>query len=33
LASAASTVLLLTVLALLVPWWYVRSVQAKREKR
>jgi len=33
LASAASTVLLLTVLALLVPWWYVRTVQAKREKR
>jgi glucose/mannose transport system permease protein len=32
LASAASTVLLLTVLALLVPWFYVRSVQAKRER-
>lgn len=33
LASAASTVMLLTVLALLVPWWYARSVQARREKR
>jgi glucose/mannose transport system permease protein len=31
LASAASTVMLLTVLALLVPWWYARSVQARRE--
>ncbi len=30
LASAASTVMLLTVLALLVPWWYARSVQARR---
>ncbi len=33
LASAASTVMLLTVLALLVPWWYARSVQARRERR
>jgi glucose/mannose transport system permease protein len=33
LASAASTVMLLTVLALLVPWWYARSVQARREQR
>jgi glucose/mannose transport system permease protein len=32
LASAASTVMLLTVLALLVPWWYARSVQARREQ-
>jgi glucose/mannose transport system permease protein len=31
LASAASTVMLLTVLALLVPWWYARSVAARRE--
>ncbi|MDP9044947.1 MAG: sugar ABC transporter permease [Pseudomonadota bacterium] len=30
LASAASTVMLLTVLALLLPWWYLRSVQARR---
>jgi glucose/mannose transport system permease protein len=30
LASAASTVMLLTVLALLLPWWYGRSVQARR---
>ncbi len=33
LASAASTVMLLTVLALLVPWWYARSVSARREAR
>lgn len=32
LASAASSVMLLTVLALLVPWWYARSVQARREQ-
>jgi len=31
LASAASTVMLLTVLALLLPWWYGRSVQSRRE--
>jgi glucose/mannose transport system permease protein len=31
LASAASTVMLLTVLALLLPWWYARSVQSRRE--
>ena len=30
LASAASTVMLMTVLALLLPWWYGRSVQARR---
>ena len=30
LASAASTVMLLTVLALLLPWWYGRAVQARR---
>jgi len=30
LASAASTVMLLTVLALLLPWWYGRSVQSRR---
>ena len=30
LASAASTVMLLTVLALLLPWWYGRSVQTRR---
>jgi len=30
LASAASTVMLLTVLALLLPWWYGRSLQARR---
>jgi glucose/mannose transport system permease protein len=29
LASAASTVMLLTVLALLVPWWYMRSMQSR----
>ena len=33
LASAASTVMLLTVLALLLPWWYGRSVQSRREMR
>ena len=33
LASAASTVMLLTVLALLLPWWYGRSVQSRREAR
>jgi glucose/mannose transport system permease protein len=31
LASAASTVMLLTVLALLLPWWYGRSVQTRRQ--
>jgi len=31
LASAASTVMLLTVLALLLPWWYGRAVQSRRE--
>jgi glucose/mannose transport system permease protein len=30
LASAASTVMLLTVLALLLPWWYARAVQARQ---
>ena len=30
LASAASTVMLLTVLALLLPWWYGRTLQARR---
>ncbi|HET7795319.1 MAG TPA: sugar ABC transporter permease [Rhizobacter sp.] len=30
LASAASTVMLLTVIALLLPWWYGRSVQSRR---
>ena len=30
LASAASTVMLLTVLALLLPWWYARAVQSRR---
>jgi glucose/mannose transport system permease protein len=30
LASAASTVMLLTVLALLMPWWYARSVQSRK---
>jgi glucose/mannose transport system permease protein len=30
LASAASTVMLMTVLALLLPWWYGRSVQSRR---
>ncbi|HEX6704396.1 MAG TPA: sugar ABC transporter permease [Albitalea sp.] len=29
LASAASTVMLLTVLALLLPWWYARSVRSR----
>ncbi|HEX3140020.1 MAG TPA: sugar ABC transporter permease [Rhizobacter sp.] len=33
LASAASTVMLLTVIALLLPWWYGRSVQARRAGR
>ena len=33
LASAASTVMLLTVLALLVPWWYGRSLHARRGAR
>jgi len=33
LASAASTVMLLTVLALLLPWWYSRSLAARREAR
>ncbi len=33
LASAASTVMLLTVLALLVPWWYARALQARKEIR
>ncbi len=33
LASAASTVMLLTVLALLLPWWYARAVQARREAK
>lgn len=33
LASAASTVMLLTVLALLMPWWYGRSVQTRRAAR
>jgi glucose/mannose transport system permease protein len=33
LASAASTVMLLTVLALLVPFWYVRAIAARREER
>ena len=32
LASAASTVLLLTVLALLAPWLYARSQAARRGK-
>ncbi|MCD2343760.1 sugar ABC transporter permease [Ideonella azotifigens] len=32
LASAASTVMLLTVLALLTPWWYARAVQAKKAR-
>lgn len=32
LASAASTVMLLTVLALVVPYWYARQVAAKRER-
>jgi glucose/mannose transport system permease protein len=31
LASAASTVMLLTVLALLAPWWYARAVGQRRE--
>ena len=33
LASAASTVMLATVLCLLVPWWYARSVQARKEQQ
>ncbi|MGY4827762.1 carbohydrate ABC transporter permease [Sphaerotilaceae bacterium SBD11-9] len=33
LASAASTVMLMTVIALLLPWWYGRSVQARRGAR
>jgi glucose/mannose transport system permease protein len=33
LASAASTVMLLTVLALLAPWWYLRSHAARRAGR
>ena len=33
LASAASTVMLLTVLALLLPWWYGRSWQSRRGAR
>jgi len=33
LASAASTVMLLTVLALLLPWWYARALQAKKEAK
>lgn len=33
LASAASTVMLLTVLALLLPWWYGRALQGRRERR
>ena len=31
LASAASTVMLMTVLMLLLPWWYARAVQARKE--
>lgn len=30
LASAASTVMLMTVLALLLPWWYGRALQSRR---
>lgn len=30
LASAASTVMLLTVIALLLPWWYLQSVAQRR---
>jgi len=33
LASAASTVMLLTVIALVAPFWYVRVVRADREAR
>lgn len=33
LASAASTVMLLTVLALLAPLWYAKAVQARREAK
>lgn len=33
LASAASTVMLLTVLAALAPWWYARSLAARRSGR
>ena len=33
LASAASTVMLLTVLAVLAPWWYARSAAARRAAR
>jgi len=33
LGSAASTVMLLTVLALLLPWWYGRSLQTRRQAR
>ncbi len=33
LASAASTVMLMTVLALLLPWWYSRALAARREAR
>jgi len=33
LASAASTVMLLTILALLLPWWYWRALAARREAR
>jgi glucose/mannose transport system permease protein len=33
LASAASTVMLLTVLAVLAPWWYARSQAARSARR
>lgn len=33
LASAASTVMLLTVVALLLPWWYARSMAGRRGGR
>jgi glucose/mannose transport system permease protein len=33
LASAASTVMLLTVLAMLAPWWYARSLAARNAGR
>jgi glucose/mannose transport system permease protein len=33
LASAASTVMLMTVLALLLPWWYGRALQSRRVAR
>ena len=33
LASAASTVLLLTVLALLAPWFYARAHASRRAER